>query len=61
MYEQTLNEEMRNEFKYLFLRAIIQRVAKQGKIDFKICEKLNLKNAEMLNCVPLPIAQLQRN
>ena len=47
MFEQELNEEMRDEFKYLFLRAIIQRVARQGKIDFKICEKLNLKNAEM--------------
>lgn len=56
MCEQVLNEAIRDEFKYLFLRAIIQRVAKQGKVDFEICEKLNLKNAEMLNCIPLPIA-----
>ena len=51
-----MSEEMRAEFKYLMLLGMIRRLAAKGNVDIHILERLNEKNAESLNCVPLPLA-----
>ena len=50
-----MNEQVNKEIIYLASADILCRLAKAGNIEMKILERLNLKNAETMGCIPVSI------
>lgn len=47
------NTDMSNTLKYIKSYMIVRRLYLSGQVNVEILERLNKRNAEQLNCVPL--------
>lgn len=50
-----MNESIDNQYQYLAAWNLLKKLAKEQKIDRKVIDNLNRKNAETLMCDYLPI------
>ena len=53
--EEPMNESIDNQYQYLAAWNLLKKLAKEQKIDRKVIDNLNRKNAETLMCDYLPI------
>ena len=50
-----MSEKMKNNLLYLAAVDLLRRMLRDGKYDRKILERLNIRNAETLNCQPIAL------
>jgi len=55
MVTKSMPEEIKNQMIYLVTVDMIKRLIKENRVDIKILERLNKKNAETLHCTPITI------
>ena len=51
-----MSEEVRKQMIYLASVDVLRRLLRSGKVDPKVIERLNRKNAETMGCTAVEIA-----